>query len=458
MSTTGRTRASVELRSAPNGAISDALGPDVAVTILEEQGDWLKVRPEGLSGAVEGFAPRLAIALPPPAGEPVFPAIALPDGDIPSVPRSLKAQTLVEWVSNPVDPPSWIPANIWQQLDAPAQEALHDDILAGLQNRQLEWEDWQRYICSCERQAEATLDEWLVTLEGGRNMWSIRAERIYKQPSQNVSDGYIGWMGDKDILLWTGLVRCNPAESKYKTWYEVRLYKFRKELRGWYKADLLTDYLFPGVDNDPSDPSNAGNIFDLSQSLIRHPADQAITDAQTAKRNAWQYIDVKPVTGRKFIHHNLCGEFCVAAVLGSDILPLLSEWLKRYPRANNILNQDIGTGLPDLLSLLAIGGKQGQTFQYSSGVSQISPASLRQILQGGQKAIIGVGITSKGVLSPQGKIRHWVVLEDVEPVGSSGWMRVYNPFFNQEEVYSYRDFLGSMGNFGIGLWVEHATV
>ena len=62
MSMMGRTRASVEVRSAPNGAIEDALGPDVGVEILEDQCDWLKIRPQGVSCAIEGFAPRLSIA------------------------------------------------------------------------------------------------------------------------------------------------------------------------------------------------------------------------------------------------------------------------------------------------------------------------------------------------------------------------------------------------------------
>ena len=386
----------------------------------------------------------------------VFPQITFPDGEVRSVPRSLKAQTLVDWVMNPTTQPPWIPANLWEQLGDSGQSTVRDGILTALGARQMEWDDWQREVCNNQRQGEATLDEWLTILEGGRNMWSLRAERIYKQPSQNVSGGYVGWMGDKDILLWTGQIRTNPAEAKYKTWYEVRLYKFRKELRGWYKADLLTDYIFPGLENDPDNGDNADKIFDLSIPMVRHPADQAIEDAKTAKRNAWQYLELHPVTGKKMIHHNLCGEFCAATLLGMDVLPMLSEWMKRYARAKNLLTVDTGTGLPDLLSMLAIAGKTGQTFQYSSSISQISPFMLRQTLRNGQKAIIGLGITSKGKVSPAGKIRHWVVLEDVEPVGTGGWVRLYNPFFNQEEVYSYRDFLGSMGNFGIGMWVDHS--
>ena len=38
-----------------------------------------------------------------------------------------------------------------------------------------------------------------------------------------------------------------------------------------------------------------------------------------------------------------------------------------------------------------------------------------------------------------------VVVEDVLPVGNSGWVRIYNPFNNCEEVYPYDVFLASGG-------------
>jgi hypothetical protein len=49
-----------------------------------------------------------------------------------------------------------------------------------------------------------------------------------------------------------------------------------------------------------------------------------------------------------------------------------------------------------------------------------------------------------------------VVLEDVLPVGNNGWVRVYNPFQNREEVYDYNTFMASAGT-GTGLWLDVPT-
>jgi hypothetical protein len=456
----GRTRASVEARETPasNGAIVEALGADAEVEVIEVQNGWLKIKPIGLRGAVEGYVPELAIALPP-TGEPgVFPTLDLPGAEgqaPPSVPRWLKAQELAGWLAAPGAKPGWISDNLWEDLGAAGQNTLANDILSAVQARQGEWDSWWAEIGQNGRQDEATLDEWLIILEGGRNAWAIRPERIFKGAS--TKEGHVGWLGENDILLWTGHVRRNDAETKYKTWHEVRLYKYRRSLGGWFKADLLEEYIFPSEENDPSINKNAEKVFDLSIPMLRIPADPEFDEALAAGARGAQYLLIKEITGRNRRNYNLCGEICVAALAGVNVVPLLKQWSDSSSRAKKILEKDHGTGLQDLLSMLALYGRTGEMFQYSASVSPVSPRWIKDQLRTDKKAIVGVGIKRSGRLAADGYIRHWVVLEDVLPVGHGGWVRLYNPFMNRDEVYTYDVFRASMGQFGIGLWIDHVS-
>jgi predicted ATP-dependent serine protease len=76
------------------------------------------------------------------------------------------------------------------------------------------------------------------------------------------------------------------------------------------------------------------------------------------------------------------------------------------------------------------------------------------MLNSGKKAIINTAVTSKGEISLNGNIRHWVVIEEIIRMGSGGWVRVYNPFFNQEEVYPYRNIFDTGSSSSLGLWVD----
>ncbi len=81
--------------------------------------------------------------------------------------------------------------------------------------------------------------------------------------------------------------------------------------------------------------------------------------------------------------------------------------------------------------------------------------------------IAGVRIDSvTGKLKKGSAVGHWEVLEEIEPVGkhyltshrggNGGWVKLYNPFTNVFEEYSYREFTDSMsetGDWG-GVWVR----
>ncbi len=447
----GRSRSSIDIRNNPalNGQVITAVGADMPLEVLEDQGNWLKIKPLGLKGVVAGYVQRLAVSLPGLEIQ-LFPILPAPSGyeAIPAVPRSLKAAELTAWLEAGGQP-GWVRADYWEQLDADQQQTILDNIRLAIQQHQAEWDQWLNEIKASGRQEEASLDEWLTILEGGRNVLGIRSERIFAEASQ--ASVNVGWINVDDIMLWSGHIK---LDAQKKIWHEVSLYKFNKELHGWFRGELIDEYIFPNQDNDPSVASNAQNVFDLSQPLVRIPADPEI-DQALALKSAAQYIDIKSVVGSTKRHFNLCGEFCVASLLGSDIMPVLMSWKAKEPHALPILNNvNRGTTPSELLTLLNLYGWNGVPYQYSSTVTPTSPKRLKDLLLSGKKVISGVTITPGGKVSIKGGICHWVILEDAIPVGNDGWIRLYNPFMNREEVYTFDTYIAAVSKFPIGLWLD----
>jgi hypothetical protein len=246
----------------------------------------------------------------------------------------------------------------------------------------------------------------------------------------------------------------NNQEKKYKKWYEVEFSKLDSDFKGWYKADLLEEYVFPDTVSQLVLPENRDTVFDLSSPSLRLPADPEIGAARKAGRRAAQYIDIQAALGQSRINHNLCGEFCVAALHGTDLVPLLHQWIPAYSDAKSILNGDRGTSIPDLQSLLDASGLKHEFFRGEASVAPLTPGYFRKMLDAGKMAIVGVGITHSGILKFNSGIRHWVVIEDVIRVENTGWVRLYNPFGNKEEIYLFDEVFGSNAASGAGLWVE----
>jgi len=84
----------------------------------------------------------------------------------------------------------------------------------------------------------------------------------------------------------------------------------------------------------------------------------------------------------------------------------------------------------------------------------VTPTYIRGKLDSGLMAIVFTGVTPYGVVKSRSPIRHWVIVEDILRVGSSGWLRVYNPFTNREEAYRFDEVYDLPSRDSIGLWVE----
>ena len=443
------TRSSVNLLATPDikADILESLGPDELIEIIEDGENLVKVRSKRWRPQIEGYLPKASLA--PKEEQPVsLPTITRPGSQqkFSAILPDLKASQFEHWLHS-TKAPYWLPSSSLNHI-----KALDHSIRDFVNDHRIEWTSWLGELNNQNRLDTAQLQEWLTQLHGGRDMWSIRAERIFDAPSEQALP--LGWISSKDILFWNGSVFLNNDEPKYKEWYQVEIVKLEKHLKGWFKAALLEEYVWTESDFSLEDAHHAETVFDLSKPALRLPDDAEIKIAIEEKRQAAQYIDIREVLGWSKIHHNLCGEFCVAALANSNIIPLLKRWKPAYRRTQEILEMDSGTGVQDLQNLLRLHDLQYELFRIEPSVAPITPGYLAKNLNLNRKAIVGVGINSDGKVDISGKIRHWVVVEDIFRVGLSGWVRIYNPFHNREEVYPFHVLFDPKVATGYGIWVE----
>lgn len=447
MNIRGRSRASTYVYSKPDpkSRVIEVLRPNDPVMVRGEAEEMLEIESKRLLPPVGGFIPRSSLAVHIPKVE-LFPALELSDGRrLDPAPADLSAAEFEAWRQSQGDP-SWLPES--GSTPFPMGDRMRQDF----EPYRPAWSEWYAEIIKNNRAQTATLDEWYVTLSGGREMWSFRPERVFKEPTERSAG--LGWASPTDILCWTGRVRYSEKEWKYKLWYEVELTKLNRTIKGWYKADLLEEFVLPEVFVEANDRAGIAALFDMSMPKVRLPADPEIQEAILAKRNAPQYINVQNATGRKKVNYNLCGQFCVAALCGVDVIPLVQKWYQSSKRGKAVIDGDRGTLIYDLQEMLGLFDVKSETFRPEPSVAPATPGYLERMLRSGKKAIVGVGLTRTGEAAYNASIRHWLVITDIVRMGNSGWVRVYNSYFNQEEVYPYQRIFNTGVATGIGLWVE----
>lgn len=448
MTITGRSRSSNNLYVSANvnSKVIDVLNPNDPVDILEDAGDMLKVTSKRLSPPLVGYMPKSAIARHIDPCQ-IFSPIQLPDGtQLEAVPGDLLAVEFESWLQARGEP-------TWLFEDGSAPFLVGNKIRAEFEPYHETWSTWFADVLKNNRTRNAKLAEWFTVVNGGKEMWSFRPERIFQGPSESATA--LGWVSPKDVLHWTGKIAYSEKEWKYKDWYEVQLTKFGKTMTGWYKAPLLEEFVIPEVFVESNDFKGIASLFDMTKPLLRLPSDPEIAEAIQAKRNAVQYINVNKAIGRNKVSFNLCGQFCIATLCGVDVIPLLKRWYETgIVRAKTVLENDRGTVIYDLQSMLSLYNQKSELFTPEPSIAPATPAYLEKMLKSGKKAILGIGITNKGECSVNGSIRHWIVVEDIVRMGNGGWVRIYNPFFNREEVYPYRNLFDVGISSSLGLWVD----
>ena len=450
---TGLTCSSVNLRGTPDlkSSVPEALNPQEHVQVLEDAGNFVKVQATRWTPPILGYLLKSAI-IQSPADPQIFPKVDLGNGiTIPSVPASLPLSTFLTWLGSQDESP-WLPADYLNAIKSGQKPSVGALLRQAITDHQADWNAWVSEVHQQGRETAAIMDEWLVIMGGGRAVWSFRTERIFAQPSQ--SSAAPAWVTSQDILLWTGHIAVNNQEPKYKLWYQVKFTKLDKQFSGWYKASILEEFIVPTPDNDLTIPENKDKVFDLTHPMLRLPADPEIDAARKAGLSGAQYINIKAATGWAKVNHNLCGEFCAAALGAEDVIPFLKGWLTSYAGAKNILLNDTGTTILDLQSMLDLFNKKYEFFQAEASIIPLTPAYLRKMLDTNRMAIMGTGITYNGLLKWSSHVRHWVVIEDFVRVSNSGWVRVYNPFSDREEVYPFTVVFDAASGSAIGLWTD----
>jgi len=342
-----------------------------------------------------------------------------------------------DWLRSRMCPP-WISHKLWYHLPQEDRDVILDWLLRV-------WNRWIHELTEEGRSCEADLEEYLILAQGFRPLLVV--EKCWwnrgHYADTSISSRRFGYPTYLDRVMWTGASR----ENEGFTWYEV----IHNGQLGWMRSTNFGDRLH----------------FDMSEALVAIPQDGEIAEALHQGLSAAQYIDISSIArpededfyGERTAEQcqryncNLCGEFCVAALLGEQIdfqvLNLLRDWTKEDSGAYYILKHDLGTDFEDLEDMLDL-----YDVDYQRLDRHLTSWQLEYELDSGKMMIAFVTINSCGVLG--GTIYHWVVVEDAKAGGAGGWVRIYNPFGNQEEIYTYEDFLAQWRSTSAGftgLWV-----
>jgi len=178
--------------------------------------------------------------------------------------------------------------------------------------------------------------------------------------------------------------------------------------------------------------------------------------------SAAQYLKVSqiiPGQGYANNHYNLCGELSVGSMLGispSAAIKLYAQTGKDGLFPGEITKKDgtkvpgggNTTGFSDLMAMIKQGGWSADMQNGSAKGPALTPQQMSDMLDSGKGMVALVNIDTKnadGMLRPvadgQKNVAHWVRIMDVttNPNGQT-YVRVFNPYQNSEEVYSWEDF------------------
>ena len=179
MATTARSRSSNNLHVSPDtkSKVIEVLNPNDPVDLIEDLGAMVKVASKRLSPPLIGYMPKSAIAQQIP-NKNIFSPIHLDDGtQLTSIPADLLAVEFESWLQAKGEP-------TWLFEDGNAPFLVGDKIRGEFEPYRQSRAAWFADVLKNNRTRTAKVDEWLTVLNGGREMWSFRPERIFKDPSE----------------------------------------------------------------------------------------------------------------------------------------------------------------------------------------------------------------------------------------------------------------------------------
>lgn len=276
-----------------------------------------------------------------------------------------------------------------------------------------------------------------------------------------------------------------------KKWCYAKLTPFTAKPNGVKKFDLprgavveptgqqnaaLTEIRY--TDKDGAIQVGWVNDAYLEDYFEQFPDPEVVIPNPTPEMNdAPQYMLVE---GRK--KFNMCGELCIAFIVGEDIDSTLSKWKLKAPTFyNNILlgDRDKPTGAEDLKSILNAYGyntDNGQLIKFRDGLTdpsigfQPSQGRIQKMLMTHfLVALVTINSYGKLIAKPENTqikrgrnapfiekgIGHWVTVDKLTPNGiNAGRVEIYNPFHNKRQEYSFNDFIKSCSTAWSGWWVK----
>lgn len=262
--------------------------------------------------------------------------------------------------------------------------------------------------------------------------WCIKAAPLYNTPGGKKQNLFITVNNVYEVVT-------NQKISGGKAWSEIRFVdRVGIERQGWVQDVYLEDLI--------EDPNSRG--FEV---LIKNPTPDSTDAAQYMK---WE----KPR------HVNMCGELCVAFIGGDDIETFLTKWKEMEGTFyKKVVPIDRPTGADQVDNMLKVYGYPDKNMRFDEGLTdpdtglKLSPGRFQKMLET-HYLIAAVRIDGVAGNVGGGNIGHWVVLYEVEPVGiDGGWVKIYNPFPNKRQEYSFAEFLRSCNAEGrTGLWVSRS--
>jgi hypothetical protein len=445
----GYTRSLVDAHEQPlaTSPVRYTLAGSTRLEIEDLPGEWLKVTPRQMKGFADAFIQRTDLLIPGKLFTASTP-VAIGTHMMQPLPDSVKAAAFAAWLTGPDIRPDWIDQVSWNTMLPDDQQQIFNILHNALHSCTDTWNNWFASVKADQRENDADIAEFRCFLAGGRYVFSILETQARKEPKANSI--HVGRISVEDILLFTGRIEREPGVPP-TDWAEISLRKNSVDIQGWVKLSYLDSYIPPMPSTDTTVPGNKDRVFDMTVPVLRPAQDQEILDNMNNNRVA-QYIDVFKVTNKHTRHLNLCGEICTTVILSQDVLPTLAAWKAGTPssphctetstEANCVLDDPHeGTTLGQLKQILTVHNHpSGEILRFDPSISPISAARIRDLTNNRQVIITGCGINNSGKIVPFIQsatppiIAHWVVIVDALPVGTSGWVRVYNPFRNREEV------------------------
>lgn len=248
-------------------------------------------------------------------------------------------------------------------------------------------------------------------------------------------------------------------------------YRFRDGLGINPRANVTAAYeealdvFFKGTPGE-GEPTNAA-------SLLGEYGSKGAFD-ETADGRKSQFLNLEDVfeegKGYPTVHYALCGELSVMAALGLDIQSGLETFNSlqglsvpvwdsndNHVKVNGVPQYTTGTGAdilthercPTLGSNLTAFLKAGGVGDCTWGGNFMQPADLAKRIDNGEHLIALVNMDNtdgklRSVESSASDVSHWVTILGVLPTGGGEpVVRVYNPYRNTEELYSWSTFKGA---------------